>query len=54
MSALNHEKRSTTAAVASTPMTFGGSDKCARCIKPVYAAEKVFAAGKVYFFNKSF
>ena len=42
MSALNYEKRS-----SACSMTFGGSDKCARCTKPVYAAEKVFAAGKV-------
>jgi hypothetical protein len=28
-------------------MTFGGSDKCARCLKAVYAAEKLAAAGKV-------
>lgn len=44
MSALNYEKRSTGASI----MTFGGSDKCARCCKPVYAAEKVFAAGKPF------
>lgn len=43
MSALNYEKRTT-----ACNMTFGGSDKCARCIKPVYAAEKVFAAGKPF------
>ncbi len=42
MSALNYEKRSSVCS-----MTFGGSDKCARCLKAVYAAEKVFAAGKV-------
>jgi len=44
-SALNYEKRA--APVLASSMTFGGSVKCARCVKPVYAAEKVFAAGKV-------
>lgn len=29
-------------------MTFGGSDKCYRCLKNVYAAEKVIAAGKPF------
>lgn len=43
MSALNYEKRS-----SMCNMTFGGSDKCARCKKAVYAAEKVFAAGKPF------
>lgn len=31
-----------------TNFTFGGSDKCARCLKAVYAAEKVMASGKPY------
>ncbi len=45
MSALNYEKRSSVC-----NMTFGGgSDKCARCTKPVYAAEKIVAAGKVIY-----
>lgn len=43
MSALNYEKRS-----SACNITFGGSDKCARCMKSVYAAEKVFAAGKPF------
>jgi cysteine/glycine-rich protein len=30
------------------PIVFGTSDKCARCLKAVYAAEKVNAAGKCY------
>jgi len=29
-------------------MQFGGSDKCYRCLKNVYAAEKVIAAGKPF------
>lgn len=41
-SAYNHEKR------VSTPLQFGGADKCARCQKAVYAAEKVVAANKFY------
>lgn len=43
MSALNYEKRN-----SGCNMSFGGSDKCARCNKAVYAAEKVFAAGKPF------
>lgn len=43
MSAFNYEKRSSVSTI-----TYGGSDKCARCTKPVYAAEKVFAAGKPF------
>ena len=39
-SAYNHEKR------VSSGIQFGGSEKCARCLKAVYAAEKVVAAGK--------
>lgn len=49
MSALNYEKRSSVC-----NMSFGGSDKCARCMKAVYAAEKVFAAGKVNSASVSF
>ncbi|CAF0980048.1 unnamed protein product [Brachionus calyciflorus] len=41
-SAYNHEKR------ISTGIQFGGSDRCARCQKAVYAAEKVVAASKFY------
>lgn len=41
-SAFNQEKR------ANQAIQFGGSDKCARCQKAVYAAEKVVAANKFY------
>lgn len=37
----SHEKRTSL-------MTFGGADKCYRCLKNVYAAEKVIAAGKPF------
>lgn len=40
-SAVNQEKKTNT-------MQFGGSEKCARCQKAVYAAEKVVAASKFY------
>ena len=33
---------------AKKPVVFGGADKCARCVKSVYAAEKVTAANKSY------
>lgn len=41
-SAYNHEKR------VNSAVQFGGSERCARCQKAVYAAEKVVAAGKNY------
>ncbi|RNA08070.1 cysteine and glycine-rich 2 [Brachionus plicatilis] len=41
-SAFKHEKR------AGSALQFGGADKCARCQKAVYAAEKVVAANKFY------
>ena len=45
MSAMHHEKRNSTISLSS--VSYGGSDRCARCLKAVYAAEKVVAAGKV-------
>lgn len=46
VSAMNHEKRNSTFSLNAA--TFGGSDRCGRCMKAVYAAEKVVAAGKPY------
>lgn len=42
-SAVNQERR-----LSAATMTLGSSDKCARCMKTVYAAERVNAAGKYY------
>jgi hypothetical protein len=52
ISAMNHEKRNSTASFNN--ISYGGSDRCVRCSKPVYAAEKTVAAGKVlsiFFYN---
>lgn len=48
-SAVNHEKRLSVSSV-SGPIVLGAieNNKCTRCTKPVYAAEKVSAAGKTY------
>lgn len=48
-SACNQEKRLSVSCVAGpVVIATGETNKCARCTKPVYAAEKISAAGKIY------